>query len=575
MTRAYIKTTLTLLLLFITSIHSIFAQEIKPFKEVFIPKIEQTFDEGHYHSQISIQIPKNYYLYQKSLTIEADDDTLNIEYAPSIEKTDPYFGKSAIYNHNYPAIIKLKHQKPLETIILNAQGCLEGVICYPPERFTLSASLGGEIPQARTTNNYLLQQQNTTTKQTTQEITIKNDGLTEKLQKNYLKTLPWLFLLGIGLSFTACAYPLIPIITGFILGEQKSPLKKQALIASYVLGMALAFALIGAIFSQFNQLNLQALLQKKPILLLLSLIFILFALSLFDLFHLNIPKPLQRIADKISAQQQRGSITSALTLGAISILIISPCATPVVSALLLYSTQTTLLQSSLALFIFGIGMGFPLFLFASALRRFMPKAGAWMQEIKKIYAFLMLAIAIYLLNRLIPAPQKALTWSLYFILLGISLINSIRPKNKPLLQFLAALAFVGASVLAQKGLSPRPPALDFENIATLEQLNDKLKTSTRPTLVDFYADWCVECQAWEDKIWRDPEIQNLLKNHQRLKIDLTDYTTSHQQILRELDIIAPPTILLYPAQAQTHDIQARIIGEAQKNTLKNLLQEMQ
>lgn len=582
---------------------NLWAQEVLPFKEVFLPKISQNSTPSGYETQIQIEIPAGYYLYAQKLSL--DNKVLpdaTIQFSATKEKNDPFFGLVEIYDDSYPVNIAIQHSTPQDTFTLYAQGCQDGVICYPPDKWDLSVS-GGVLSAPKPAHKGFLQQQtqahilsasnlsatdassanNNTDLSNTQEI-----SLAQRLSAHYWLTLPWLLLLGIGLSFTACVYPLIPIVTSLVVGKNSSAKRSYALISLYVLGMGMAMAVLGAVFGLFNQLNLQAALQKPWVIVIVAAIFVLLSLSMFDVYTLQTPRFLQQKIDYISRKQSSGSALGAIILGALSILIVSPCATPVLTALLIYTTQTTALKGALALFIFGIGTGLPLLLFAGVLRRFMPKAGMWMIFIKHLYGIMMLAIALWLITRIMPSAWAWSLWALFALALAVFFANQIPNAGKPryILQFLHYLALLAALISAQlawvSSQYANPPTQTsayhaaFTTVNTLEELSQALKQSKQPSIVDFYADWCVECKLWERDIWKNRSLSQALSQYQLLKIDVTDYNDEHQKLFRELSLVAPPAVLFYPPHAKQLSAEnGRIIGAMSASDFAQYLTKLQ
>lgn len=592
-----IRHTFLLIVFYILSAFGAWAQDIAPFKSVFIPEISQTPLEQGYQTDIRIDIPTGYYLYADKLRLEDPAlDDMQLYFSPSKEKQDPFFGLVQIYDEQHPVLIKIQHPHPQDSFTLHAQGCQDGVICYPPDKWQLSLAAGSDIAAAPVSNKGFLQQQiaansaSTAAAPTTPSSSAANpaaaatpatvppsgqeDALGQRLAANYWQTLPWLLLLGIGLSFTACVYPLIPIVTSLVVGKNSSSARSYTLISLYVLGMGLAMALLGAVFGLFNQLNLQAALQKPWVILIVAAFFVLLSLSMFDVYTLQTPRFLQKKIDRISRKQESGSALGAIILGALSILIVSPCATPVLTALLIYTTQTTAAHGALALFVFGIGTGLPLLLFAGMLRRFMPKAGNWMIVIKQIYGIMMLAIALWLITRILPALWAWGLWALFALALAVFFEvqqGSAAGKARHLFAFLRYLALLAAFIAAQNALAPSSSAhqgnpqnyhAPFVQLNDAAALKQAMADSSQPVIVDFYADWCVACKVWERDIWQNPEFAQSLAPYRLLKIDVTAYTEEHKALFREMNLVAPPAVIFYPPHSQSLAADnGRIIGE--------------
>ncbi|SUO93239.1 protein-disulfide reductase DsbD [Suttonella ornithocola] len=596
-----------ILLLTIFSFFSVaFGQEPLPFKQVFIPEIQQQHGEDGYTTTIQIPIPEGYYLYDNKTILDTEGlENPSIEKSPAKEKHDPFFGDVKVYTPDHPAKLIIHHQNPADQFILKTQGCQDGVICYPPDSFILSVAANGDVstPASNTgvTKNFLQKaaaQANIETSSNTTSIVTTNDtssaqvshatatheqneskSIENRLIDHFWLTLPLIVLLGIGVSFTACVYPLIPIVTSLVVGKNTSTRRSYALISVYVLAMGGAMALLGAVFGWF-EINLQALMQRPWIVVLVAIFFLILSLSMFDVYTLQTPQWLQRRTDRLSRQQKSGSYTGAAIMGALSILVVSPCATPVLTALLLYTAQTTPAKGALALFAFGIGTGLPLLLFAGIMRRFMPKAGGWMTAIKRFFGFLMIAVSIWLVARLLPANIAWGVWAAYALAVAVALdlLTPVTGKARFFIRYLAAAAFLGAIVSAVQIVRPSVAAhtettAQFETVHTVQALEQAIEQANRPVIVDFYADWCVACRVWEKEIWHNPRFNEPLSPYRLIKIDMTDYTDDDKALMRTLNLVGPPAVLFYPAHGDIHHPQTTLIGEMSADQFAQVLQE--
>lgn len=594
--------------LLIVNLH---AQSPLPFKQVFSPQIHQTLTENGYQTTIQVEVPEGYYLYAEKTHPRTEDPAITVTSGKTVTENDAYFGEVEIYDSEHPARFTLDHPNAEDAFILDAQGCLKDVICYPPDSWTLSVAHGGEIgaksstvlsntPLTRNTRENFLTSQPVRSNATTNtpadtstkivsanppEITARDDRLSERLRGNYWLTLPWLFLLGIGVSLTACVYPLIPIVSSLVVGENRSKRRSFALISCYVLAMALAMAGLGALFGVL-QINLQLIFQKPWIALLTALLFVALALSLFDVFTLRAPRSLQHWVDRLTRAQQGGSFIGAAVLGALSVLVVSPCATPVLTALLLYTTQTTPAKGALALFCFGLGTGLPLLLFATALRQFMPKAGLWMVVVKKLFGFLMLAIAVWLIARILPPVYRWGSWAGYFLIL----VSTLKTHNSPstrtrwltdmigntALVIAIACAVQSATLLrspdqGENGLSRTTSTPLFLPVNNLPELRAQLSESQKPVIVDFYADWCLSCQVWENDIWHNPRFATPLSDYHLIQVDVTAFSDAHKALFQALNLVGPPAVLFYPPGAAAENPAKTLIGELSPDEFAEIL----
>ena len=504
------------------------------------------------------QMPKGYYLYRHSLKAELDGKPLALPVPEGERHQDDFLGEQEIYRNTLRFSLPDVQGKALT---LHLQGCAEGLICYPPIQRQFHFEAGNRAGGLTTTPAVAAE---TPAAPPVVASSDKPSAIVQQLNDHFFIALPLVLLLGIGVSFTACVYPLVPIVTSLVVGKNTSTARAYRLISVYVLAMGAAMALLGAVFGIF-QINLQVILQKPWITVLVALLFAVLSLSLFDVYTLQTPRWLQKPVDKLNRKQQSGSYTGAAAMGALSILVVSPCATPILTALLLFTTQTTPLKGATALFFFGLGTGLPLLLFAGAFRKFLPKAGAWMDNVKKGFAFALLAIATYLVTRIMPLSWALAVWTLYALLFATYIYGEGKLRR-----FLAALGLVVAIALGTQSAAQffAPPAAavarqgaNFRLLHSKAEIAAALSASDRPVLLDFYADWCVACKKWEAHIWHNPRFATELADYTLLKIDVTDFDDAHKAIFNELGLVGPPAVLRYPPHGQLAAPQEKIIGE--------------
>jgi len=416
---------------------------ILPEDQAFLVKAEA---DGKGMLHVQYQMPEGYYLYRHSLKAELDGKPLALPLPQGERHQDDFLGEQEIYRHE----LRFSLPQPQgSALTLHLQGCAEGLICYPP--LQRQFHFDGQAAQAGTLTTTVVPAEQAVAPAASSD---EPSGIVQKLNDNFLIALPLVLLLGIGVSFTACVYPLVPIVTSLVVGKNTSSARAYRLISVYVLAMGAAMGLLGTVFGIF-QINLQVILQKPWITVLVALLFAGLSLSLFDVYTLQTPRWLQKPVDKLNRKQQSGSYTGAAAMGALSILVVSPCATPILTALLLFTTQTTPLKGATALFFFGLGTGLPLLLFAGAFRKFLPKAGAWMDNVKKGFAFALLAIATWLITRIMPLGWALAVWTLYALLFATYIYGEGKLRR-----FLAALGLVVAIALGTQSAAQffAPPA---------------------------------------------------------------------------------------------------------------------
>ena len=506
------------------------------------------------------QMPEGYYLYRHSLKAELDGKPLALPLPEGERHQDDFLGEQEIYRNTLRFSLPDVQGKALT---LHLQGCAEGLICYPPIQRQFHFEAGNSAGGLTTTPAVAAE-----TPAASPAVAASSDtpsAIVQKLNDHFFIALPLVLLLGIGVSFTACVYPLVPIVTSLVVGKNTSTARAYRLISVYVLAMGAAMALLGAVFGIF-QINLQVILQKPWITVLVALLFAGLSLSLFDVYTLQTPRWLQKPVDKLNRKQQSGSYSGAAAMGALSILVVSPCATPVLTALLLFTTQTTPLKGATALFFFGLGTGLPLLLFAGAFRKFLPKAGAWMDNVKKGFAFALLAIAVWLVARILPLAWALAAWTLYALLFATYIYGDSKTRR-----FLAGLGLTVAIALGVQSAAQffAPPAVAvaqaqgaaFRELHSKAEIEAALAASNKPVLLDFYADWCVACKKWEANIWHNPRFAADLAGYTLLKIDVTDFNDAHKAIFNALNLVGPPAVLYYPPHGQLAAPQEKIIGE--------------
>lgn len=599
--------------------HFSFGQEILPFKSVFYPQITQTHTDAGYLTTIRVPIKDGYYLYvDKTYPVVPNIANPDIKTGASVVENDPYFGNVRIFTPEHPAVFTIATQAAQDKFLLHAQGCRKDVICYPPATWTLSVKAQGAIetdanaPQAsqmtalpaqaslfskptaaqdpitaatnapqvlgaaNSATTQVLSAATKTTNVTSQTApAAQESSLSAKLLAHYWLSLPLLILLGLGVSLTACVYPLIPIVTALIVGKNASSRRGYLLVSIYVLAMAAAMALLGAIFGAFH-LNLQVLLQKPWIAVIVAIFFALLALSLCDLFTLRLPMRWQTMLDTITRKQAAGSVVGAAVMGALSVLVVSPCATPVLTALLLFTTQTTATKGALALFCFGLGTGLPLLVFASVLKRFMPKTGNWMLVIKKLFALLLLGVALWLIARLLP---RAIFWAiaaLYLLLIAVFIDSYYQKHHAFITRYLAALFLLLALLAGMQIVSPTreapPTAAPSElTLKQTAQLQQAIATSEKPVIVDFVADWCISCKVMDKTIWHNPRFAQPLAPYQVIRFDVTDFNAANRALFQALQLTGPPSTLFYSPQGNLYQPLARVIGETSAQDFAQVL----
>lgn len=530
-------------------------------------------------ASLSWQIQPNYYLYQHKFSVQQGTQPLALKLPKAIAQYDENYGQSQVYYHQVNFQIKTK---PSEHYSVTWQGCAKDRICYPPQTIEFQTDADGLVGvqnQAGTAPKRLLdlantqsdtskgsesveKEQNTETAVTTTTPQIAQDQIwSAKLIENSLWYGVLLFLgLGILLAFTPCSLPMLPILTSLIIRDHKG-LKAWTIALTFVCSMALVYAGLGLIASSAG-LNFQRWLQQPATLIAFSLLFIVFALNLFGLFELRLPQTWLNRLDRIQSMQQGGTLVGAGVMGVVSALLVGPCMTAPLAGTLLFISQTqNQWQGALLLFCLGFGMGIPLLLASILGAKFLPKAGDWMHQIKVIFAFLMLGLSLYFIRPLLPDwGMQVLSLVLGLAFIAYAVYQFFWKKGQ--LQWLYAilLLIVTPFVAYNQYQHIQNRTLQSSNhmaewhIATTAADFEKILAAAptdRAIVVDVYADWCVACQPIEHRILKSPEVQAALAPYYLIKLDLSHYDQSHEALLKQWNILGPPTYLfLSPEQKE-------------------------
>ncbi|MNO98979.1 Thiol:disulfide interchange protein DsbD precursor [compost metagenome] len=402
------------------------------------------------------------------------------------------------------------------------------------------------------------------------------------------------FLAGLGLTFTPCVLPMLPILSGVVLRGRPGGLRGFTLSLAYVLPMALCYAVLGALMGMFGaQLNLQAMLQSPWVLVPFAAFFALFAVAMFGVFELRLPAFVRDRLDQMASGTRGGSIAGAATLGVLSSLLVSPCVSAPLAGLLLYISSTgDALGGGLKLFALGLGMGTPLVIFGAGGGALLPRGGAWMATVRNFFGVLLLAVAIWLLERVVSGPVSLTLWGALAAGVAIALGTLELGTKRPLqragqllgLMFLvyAVAAWTGALRGESDPLHPlgrSAPSLhagpsaavpgEWSNITTPAQLDGALaeaRAAGKPVLLDWYADWCISCKVIERQVLPAEEVQSRLAGYRLLRFDMTASTQEQRSLLDRYNLFGPPALLFFSAQGdELSDL--RIIGETDSATL--------
>lgn len=535
-------------------------------QDQFLP-VEQAFEFDFVQNQdelvVSWTIADGYYLYKDKIKLGGIAVSFSHPtYPASMQIEDEFFGVSDVYFHQLTLRIPLTDISDDAIFKLQYMGCAEAGLCYPPvtKELPLIASTASDATSASST-----------------AVVSSQTSLAEKLSDGAsLATLAGFFLLGIGLAFTPCVFPMYPILTSIIVGQGSQLSSKRAftLSFSYVQGMALTYSLLGLVVASLG-VKFQAYMQHPAVLIVASVIFVLLALSMFGVFNLSLPSSWQEKVSNVSNKQQGGSLKGAFVMGALSGLIASPCTTAPLSAALLYVAQSgDLLLGAVTLYILSLGMGLPLLLLGSSGGKLLPKAGNWMNAVKTTFGFLLLAVPLLLLDRIVDFSYVLLAGSallLAFVVYLFRVVFSLQqPTAKAVILVLGQLLlFAGiyfninywwpahAATASTEQVSENK---GFDIVTTLEELQQRVAQSEgRYTMVDLYADWCIACKEFEHLTFPKPEVQAQMQKMQLIKVDVTKMTRKDQALLDNFQVLGLPTLLIFSPDG-TELTASRITG---------------
>jgi thiol:disulfide interchange protein DsbD len=548
---------------------------------------------------VSWQITKGYYLYRDKIHLElinAPDTQLgNFTIPNGIAKEEEAFGKVEIfYDEVKFAVPLIRTTTEARTITLKAsfQGCAERGVCYPPMTQTVELAL----PAANISASAAIVQ-------AAPEALSEQDQIVDSLKHDsFGVTLLSFFGFGLLLSMTPCIFPMIPILSGIIVGHGNHITTRRAFLLSlsYVVASALTYTLFGILAALFGE-NLQTLFQQPWIVGLFSAVFVLLSLSMFGFYNLQLPASIQTKLHNSSVRHQDGSLWGAAIMGALSSLIVGPCvAAPLAGALIFIGQTGDAVLGGSALFALGLGMGMPLLLLGASAGKLLPKAGDWMNVTKAVFGVLMLAVAVWMLSRVIPPTVTMLLWAMLLVLpsiylsaidplpehasgwrklwkgtgimmlaYGVLLLIGLSMGNSNPLKPLHGFAVGGNAQAAEQGLV-------FQRIHSVAELEAKVKQASaegKSVMLDFYADWCVSCKEMEAYTFTDAKVKQALGNVMLLQADVTANSDADKALLEKFQLIGPPAILFFDKDQHEHP-ENRVIGYQDADTFLQSLQRV-
>jgi len=516
----------------------------------------------------------NVYLYKDQIEFNVFTDGVELgqpEFPKAQIKDDPEFGLVDVFYGVAEIVIPIKRTKMgVSNLEIEAafQGCEDGKVCYPPTNQISSV----DLPEIQTVDA-----PKTGSSSIVNEPISETDGLRAGIQKNPLwLTVLQFFGFGLLLSLTPCVFPMIPILSGLIVG-QKNPSTTKAFTLSmvYVLAMALTYTIVGVVAGLAGT-NLQALFQTPWVIISFSVVFVLLALSMFGFYELQLPASLQNKLSNISNKQKSGSWVGVAVMGLLSALIVGPCVAPPLAAAVIYisSADGGPVVGGLALFAMSMGMGVPLIAIGTSAGKWMPNSGGWMNVVKSFFGVLLLGMAVWFLSRILPEDTILMMWGLLLIATAVmwhqnakdnglsGWVMSMFDAFKMILLVVGVAQLIGGMAGQSDPLRPLKGVFSggggvaveqkvkFTLIKSLADLNQQINNSKKPVFLDFYADWCTECKRMEKTTFKDQEIVSLSEQLTVLKADVTANDEVDAALMQHFKIVGPPANLFFAADGK-------------------------
>ncbi len=502
-------------------------------------------------------IAKDYYLYRNKLKVEFDHVPQNQILLPTSEiKTDPHFGKTEIYHDTLNASIPYDPNHPPKEISFTYQGCSQKGLCYPP------ITKGFKFDS--------IQNNNSSASNSNSEV----DTMQYLLQSQHIGLiLLGFFIAGLLLSLTPCVLPMIPILSSIIFASHKrlsdqTRLKDFFLSLSYVGGVSFTYTLIG-IFAGLSGNLITTSIQSPLLMMILGVVFIILALSMFDLYALKLPHFIENFIATSILRVEGGRYLNVFIIGMISSLVLSPCIAPPLAGAIIYINQSRdFVLGGLALFTLSIGMSMPLLLIGIFSDQWLPKRGHWMIIVKELIGFVLIAMGLFIMSPLFPENIDQIAYSALLLALSIYLLFAARRFKYKAMSWvhLSAFATLIASILLfgltlQKinmsdnesiSNTTKPnhvSVLPFKQIQSLDNLSRELnQRDNKIIMLDFYADWCVSCKEYEKLTFSNPKVKEHLNEYSLLQVDVTQNNAKHKALLKHFNLYGPPAILFFDKQ---------------------------
>ena len=553
----------TMLFLFVSSFST--ADIIKNQVEFLSP--EEAFQPSiriitNNHLEVTWDIKQGYYLYLGMFEFSVDNSDMRIikvNMPEGKKKKDEFFGDVDVYYNSAKANIYFDKITSKTNLILKYQGCADAGLCYPPitKKFSLE--------QYAENSSYLLKTSSADNQY----------SFSERLsQQSVFLNISLFFLAGLLLAFTPCVFPMIPILTGLIVGQGENISTKKSFLLSltYVLSMSLTYAGAGVLIA-LSGTNIQADLQNPYVISSFALLFIILALSMFNVIKLQMPTYIQSLLISKSNASSSGTYIGVGIMGSLSALIVGPCVTaPLIGALIYISLTNDFIIGGAALFSLGMGMGAPLLILGTSASELTKKIGPYLDITNKIFGILFLIVSVWLIERIVSVEVAAYLWAILSIITAVGLLKIIVLKTftKFIVNVLSGLLFLYSGlqiygVNINKNFNPtfsfieQSQSVQFTKIFTTEKLFKQIKDSKKITLVDLYADWCVACKELDKYTFSEKKVSSLLENLNLIKFDITKTSEDNSKFLKDYKLYGPPAILFFNSDGEEIR-QARVVG---------------
>ena len=517
---------------------------------------------GEKKIMIDWQIEKGYYLYMGMFEFSTDRENvkiINAQMPDGTKKVDEFFGNVDVYYNSTSAELTFDNINKNTNLTIKYQGCADAGLCYPPIKKVISldkySSEEGLFLKTSSSNDQFY--------------------ITEQLNTQSIILNIFLFLLaGLLLSFTPCVFPMIPILTGIIVGQGPNISRKKSFLLSltYVLAMAFTYSIAGTIIA-ISGINIQASLQSPYVIGALTTLFIILALSMFNFITIQMPQYFQNILINKSNNSKSGSYVGVGIMGSLSALIVGPCVTaPLIGALVYIASTNNYIIGATALFSLGIGMGLPLLILGTSASELMKKIGPYLEIVNKLFGVLFLVVAVWLVERILSIYMAAFLWaSLAAFIAWIFYRSSAQGYIIKNILNVLSIALVSYSLLQLYGLKvndnfqPTTSFIEtkdsqiFVKLKSTTDLYDSIKNTKNITMVDLWADWCVACKELDKYTFSDLRVRQSLKNINIIKFDVTENNDDHSKFLSDNQIYGPPALMFFDNNGDEIK-SARIVG---------------